>query len=1161
VDGNTYSTVRIGNQCWMRENLRVTHWPNGTTAVTSPTTPSLGATVAGLRYSFTDVMANTSATATSTQTQGICPVGWRVPGNADFEQLVTYANIKANASKALMSTIGWSSNVVDGQNELGMSFVPNNGTSYCELFTTEACEWDKGSTTTTESNFYKYSTSASSSKLGVRCIRANNNGENYTVNPPTVETNDASSTNIFNITVSSGSVNLYIKPGVITENDNVPPMTNLTKCGVVYSTSASSTTTLMIGKSGVSDKANTVSTQPSSYPYDIPSCYLSGLTSGTKYYYRAYAISGVDTAYGAVKYFTAQSDPNSCKAKLGSSYPETVTYDGYTYATVGLGTQCWLAENLRTTTNINSEDISGFGSISGRHYTQKGTMQGTASTTLPVRGICPLGWHVPTTAEFEALKTYMQGQSDYQCNGTSANIAKALAHTTSNWKDANTITCAPGNTPSSNNASGFNAYPAGYYYGSTQYNNGELTRFRTTTSGAVYSLRYNNPTLIAGTGYTGETNKYAVRCVYGAAAPTVATSSTAPTVSVTSATSVGGNVVNNGGSTITERGICYAPETTTTTPTISNSKVTYTAGTGSFTVNLSGLSSGVKYHYRAYATNAQGTTYGEVDTFRTKATAKVQNAGYDASSIVDPPVVYANITSASAGTITAWCFDIEESTDGGASYSHKGYYSNSTGNATGEYSKAITGLTPGGYYRFKAYVNQTIDGTLYTSWAPNYTNFRTKGPAAVTNVSASYPGGSGTGITLSANITNVGYPNYTEKGFVISTSVNPTYSSYTDKVVVSGSNTTGTFTALWDYSSEPNKTWYIRAYVRNGYSIEYSPNSTQYTTPSVPSMSFTDNYEAPYTYSSNVDKSSIKLKTYYSGGSGTLSDGGLVYTTNSSVASSAPTSLPSTTANPASTWRRVSSGTALETKMSSLSSNTTYYIRSYGTSPWGTGYSSTLKTVKTALNCGEELKDQDGHTYTTNIIGNQCWMTQNLRAESYDDTYTFGGSGRTSITLPSGGNMSATNKYRYNPNNNSSNVNNYGYLYNWAAATGYEVTNKPSGANMTTAKGYTQGVCPRGWHIPSSSELSTLNEKFGTPANRTAFNSSTTWAAGWVQYNSGATYSEFGSYLELRGYTEISSSNAVGMYLTPSGYHGTYTSSGEPKNTGMSVRCVQDISY
>ena len=97
--------------------------------------------------------------------------------------------------------------------------------------------------------------------------------------------------------------------------------------------------------------------------------------------------------------------------------------------------------------------------------------------------------------------------------------------------------------------------------------------------------------------------------------PTVTTDSTVSNLTSTGAT-VGGEVTDDGGSTITERGVVYD---TSDSPTISNNKETATGTTDTITVNLTGLTPYTTYHYRAYATNAEGTSYGSDETFKTTA--------------------------------------------------------------------------------------------------------------------------------------------------------------------------------------------------------------------------------------------------------------------------------------------------------------------------------------------------------------------------------------------------------------------------------------------------------------------------------------------------------------------------------------------------------------
>jgi gliding motility-associated-like protein len=94
--------------------------------------------------------------------------------------------------------------------------------------------------------------------------------------------------------------------------------------------------------------------------------------------------------------------------------------------------------------------------------------------------------------------------------------------------------------------------------------------------------------------------------------PTVTTGS-ASVVTVNSAT-LGGNVSSDGGATVSEKGIVYA---ITSDPTTSNTKLTNGTGTGAILANASGLTGNTTYHYRAYATNVVGTSYGADQTFTT----------------------------------------------------------------------------------------------------------------------------------------------------------------------------------------------------------------------------------------------------------------------------------------------------------------------------------------------------------------------------------------------------------------------------------------------------------------------------------------------------------------------------------------------------------------
>ncbi len=95
---------------------------------------------------------------------------------------------------------------------------------------------------------------------------------------------------------------------------------------------------------------------------------------------------------------------------------------------------------------------------------------------------------------------------------------------------------------------------------------------------------------------------------------------TAEVTNVTSTTAVaGGNVTDAGGGTIVARGICWG-KTPNPTVEVSEGKTTNGTGVGTFTGNLTALTDGTTYYYRAYATNSSGTTYGQEFNFITPVT-------------------------------------------------------------------------------------------------------------------------------------------------------------------------------------------------------------------------------------------------------------------------------------------------------------------------------------------------------------------------------------------------------------------------------------------------------------------------------------------------------------------------------------------------------------
>lgn len=97
--------------------------------------------------------------------------------------------------------------------------------------------------------------------------------------------------------------------------------------------------------------------------------------------------------------------------------------------------------------------------------------------------------------------------------------------------------------------------------------------------------------------------------------PIPPTVTTADVTDITSSSAKGGGeVTDNGGATVTARGVCWS---TSPEPTTDNAKTTDGNGDGAFTSSITGLMPNTKYYVRAYATNSAGTAYGEQIEFAT----------------------------------------------------------------------------------------------------------------------------------------------------------------------------------------------------------------------------------------------------------------------------------------------------------------------------------------------------------------------------------------------------------------------------------------------------------------------------------------------------------------------------------------------------------------
>lgn len=336
-------------------------------------------------------------------------------------------------------------------------------------------------------------------------------------NPTNIQYNTAGTYNVTLIVTNANGNDTETKTGYIIVTDANPQLPTLTTTAInnIANTTASSGGNITCqGSSAVNARgvcwstaqnptiANSKTTSGSGTGSFISN--LTGLTTNTTYYVRAYATNATGTAYGNQQSFTTIGTLANCG---------TVTdIDGNVYNTVTIGTQCWMVENLKTTkyndgTSIpNVQDSASWRLLNTGAYCYYNNELSNVTTygilynwnTVKTGKIAPVGWHVPSDIEWNILINNLAGET----------IAGGSMKSLLNWESPNT---------GATNISGLNCLPAGKRHSFSTFDNIGLSIYlwSSTSNGNTDAwfrqINYNYSGVVRS--FAGNSYGFSVRCI------------------------------------------------------------------------------------------------------------------------------------------------------------------------------------------------------------------------------------------------------------------------------------------------------------------------------------------------------------------------------------------------------------------------------------------------------------------------------------------------------------------------------------------------------------------------------------------------------------------------------------------------------------------------
>lgn len=191
IEGNIYHTVAIGNQIWMAENLKVTRYNNGDPIpnITDNTQWSELTTGAYCDYdnnpAYSAIYGKLYNYFTIADSRKLCPVGWHIPTEEEWETLINYlgGNDKAGGKLKETGTTHWMSPNINATNEYGFNGLPGGNRSPYGTFQTNgggAYWWSSTETNFSYAIYYRTNSNSNNTEklnylkmmgVSIRCIK------------------------------------------------------------------------------------------------------------------------------------------------------------------------------------------------------------------------------------------------------------------------------------------------------------------------------------------------------------------------------------------------------------------------------------------------------------------------------------------------------------------------------------------------------------------------------------------------------------------------------------------------------------------------------------------------------------------------------------------------------------------------------------------------------------------------------------------------------------------------------------------------------------------------------------------------------------------------------------------------------------------------------